>query len=533
MRFFLLTMLSLALVCVPAIGEEFSWSWDETQASGTAETNAAEKKAETVEPKVGEAAAVPAAADQQQAVEKSGKTAFKWSWDEDEGPVTAAEGKAEKSEPAGAGVPGAKTGAETAPAVESAPPVTGKPEVEPKSAEAAPVLPVEAEPQPSVTPAEPETRMESVSKGPVVPPGEKKLVASRIDAAEYDDLVKENLDLRRKIEDTVRDKESVSRENQNLSRQVQELSGKIEEAVVKIKEIRKEQGAGKEGTARAAELEAKLGQVEAEKNGLAASLAAMQAKLAEMKSSEKGGGPTATARPGSDLFKELEKENAALKEELRKLDANRNDVVKVQDDMLKKVDSAKQEVQLATEKERELQDKLAEARTAEKENKKKVAKLLGQMPSMEKEMAKMKTALADKDARLEASKSDVESLKEEIQNRDRRLKKVVLIGEMLDKARSDVGKISNKEKRDMHYNMAVVYAKEGKYHEAEKEYLYALRVDPTDADVHYNLAILYDNELRNKAKAAMHYSAYLKINPYAKDADAVKNWLMELEIDQK
>jgi len=82
----------------------------------------------------------------------------------------------------------------------------------------------------------------------------------------------------------------------------------------------------------------------------------------------------------------------------------------------------------------------------------------------------------------------------------------------------------------MHYNMAVVYAKEGRFEEAEKEYLRALRIDPNDPAAHYNLAILYDDELDRKRRAVMHYRKYIQLNPTAPDADQVKQWIMQLEM---
>jgi tetratricopeptide (TPR) repeat protein len=88
----------------------------------------------------------------------------------------------------------------------------------------------------------------------------------------------------------------------------------------------------------------------------------------------------------------------------------------------------------------------------------------------------------------------------------------------------------DREKLNMHYNMASVYAREGKFTEAENEYLQALRIDPTDADVHYNLGILYDDEMKQSEKAMVHYRRYLQLNPHGLDADRVRTWLRKLEM---
>lgn len=79
--------------------------------------------------------------------------------------------------------------------------------------------------------------------------------------------------------------------------------------------------------------------------------------------------------------------------------------------------------------------------------------------------------------------------------------------------------------RDVHYNSGVVYALQGKYDQAEKEYLSALRLDPTDADVHYNLSILYEDQLNDPGKAVGHYRRYLELKPDATDAEMVTSWL--------
>jgi tetratricopeptide (TPR) repeat protein len=77
----------------------------------------------------------------------------------------------------------------------------------------------------------------------------------------------------------------------------------------------------------------------------------------------------------------------------------------------------------------------------------------------------------------------------------------------------------------------VIYAREGRADDAEREYLNALRIDPNDADVHFNLGILYEEEKRDRHRAIRHYTKYLKLNPYGPDAEKVGLWIKQLEID--
>ena len=75
--------------------------------------------------------------------------------------------------------------------------------------------------------------------------------------------------------------------------------------------------------------------------------------------------------------------------------------------------------------------------------------------------------------------------------------------------------------------MAVVYAKEGRAMDAEREYLRALKLDPTDPAVHYNLGILYEEQLNKIHKAVLHYKKYIQLAPFAKDVDTVRQWLID------
>jgi len=88
---------------------------------------------------------------------------------------------------------------------------------------------------------------------------------------------------------------------------------------------------------------------------------------------------------------------------------------------------------------------------------------------------------------------------------------------------------ADKERLDAHYNLAIVFDKNGMYEDAEREYLKCLDINPEDADVHYNLAILYDDKLNRSAKALTHYEKFLKLRPKGEDAMQVRNWMFNCE----
>ncbi|MCX5677841.1 MAG: tetratricopeptide repeat protein [Candidatus Omnitrophica bacterium] len=91
----------------------------------------------------------------------------------------------------------------------------------------------------------------------------------------------------------------------------------------------------------------------------------------------------------------------------------------------------------------------------------------------------------------------------------------------------------NKERLDAHFNTAVMYEKNGLWHDAEREYLKCLRIDPKDAGVHYNLGILYDDKLNMNNKALYHYYKFLSLRPMGETAERVRDWITKMELENR
>ena len=91
----------------------------------------------------------------------------------------------------------------------------------------------------------------------------------------------------------------------------------------------------------------------------------------------------------------------------------------------------------------------------------------------------------------------------------------------------------NRERLEMHYNLAVVYEKNGMYSDAEREYLKCLKIDPKDPGVHYNLGILYDDKLNKNSKAMDHYWKFLTYRPMGDTAERVRDWITKLELEKR
>ncbi|MFA6355855.1 MAG: tetratricopeptide repeat protein [Candidatus Omnitrophota bacterium] len=88
---------------------------------------------------------------------------------------------------------------------------------------------------------------------------------------------------------------------------------------------------------------------------------------------------------------------------------------------------------------------------------------------------------------------------------------------------------TDKERLDMHFNLAVVYEKNGMYADAEREYYKCLSIDPNDPEVHYNLAILYDDRMNKTSAALVHYRRYLELRPKGESSEEVRQWIFNAE----
>lgn len=232
----------------------------------------------------------------------------------------------------------------------------------------------------------------------------------------------------------------------------------------------------------------------------------------------------------SDLFKELEQINAMLREKMLEVEADRQRLARLAEAAAKtEVDQAKT-IETHTARLAAMDTALTEAQAREEEYKELIERLVPQVATLEQQS----TALAQERQvltnRLLQHDQDLQTLKVELERREHRLAKAERVADVLEKARTEVLRAGDREKLNMHYNMASVYARDGKFAEAENEYLQALRIDPADADVHYNLGILYDDEMKQPEKAMVHYRRYLQLNPHGPDADHVRTWLMKLEM---
>lgn len=338
-------------------------------------------------------------------------------------------------------------------------------------------------------------------------------------------LMKENLALRQQMERLEREKSEAQRAAAQWQGEVAELKKDVAEATRAVSAIKKTAPVKSDSEARVAVLESQLATAERARDELQRDLVNVRQRMAETAVPSAAAG--AKVQPDSDLFRQLEKENVLLRKRLVETETDRQRITR----RTGAIDETEQKLSDALAREKELQAKLDEAKFTEKRHRQAVVRLLDRLPQMEAELTELRKAVAEKDKALALRDQELKTARMDLQQREHRVAKAEQMGKLLQTTRDDVRRVSDKERRDLHYNMAAIYVRDGRFEDAEQEYLKALNYDPTDADTHYNLGILYDDELNDKRMAALHYKRYLKLNPQGPDAEAVKSWLMRIETD--
>ena len=81
----------------------------------------------------------------------------------------------------------------------------------------------------------------------------------------------------------------------------------------------------------------------------------------------------------------------------------------------------------------------------------------------------------------------------------------------------------------LYVRVGVLEAKLGHAEEAERDFQYAVQLQPALASAYYNLGILYDDHFNNGPAAIEAYEQYLLLAPEAKDAKTVRGWVQLLK----
>ncbi len=284
-------------------------------------------------------------------------------------------------------------------------------------------------------------------------------------------------------------------------------------------------------SSRAAELEAELATVRSDFETMRAQLEAKEASLQGMQQ-ELDSARLIDIRE-TDLYLELEADASLLRDKLVEAEAGRQRLQRTVEEMRAELEKMQARLRAVETEKESAEVNLVAFAEREGEYQELIERLMPEVRTLEETVTELRRERELMASRLLQQEEDVAALKVELEQREHRLARAERVAEVLERTRSEVEQAQRQQRLNMHFNMAAVYARDGRFAEAEYEYLQALRLDPSDADIHFNLAILYDDHLNQPDKATLHYRRYLQLNPHGEDADRVRSWLMRLEMDQR
>jgi tetratricopeptide (TPR) repeat protein len=354
---------------------------------------------------------------------------------------------------------------------------------------------------------------------------------------EAEALRRKNAELQRRIAELSAGKQSAEGEVEKLGIKLRALAKQVTDSSTTITELRKQLAQIPTGTdvAKQADLEARLETAVGEKGKLSDQVAMLKKRVEDLRGRPREVPVTPVGprvQPGSDLYRDLETRHARLKEQLARLEADKKAADEAREKALAEEARIRKAKEDAAALAASLEEKLEAALAGSGKRATLVRRLNEEMPELEKQLAELKKGVAAREVALTEKDRAMQDMKAELDRRDYRLRKAERMAQLLEQARREVAQKNSAEKRDMHFNMGVTYARDGRFRAAEREYLRALEIDPADADVHYNLGILYDENLKRPRRAALHYRRYLRLRPHARDRDQVRGWLDTLELNR-
>ena len=331
----------------------------------------------------------------------------------------------------------------------------------------------------------------------------------RIDAATYQRVVEENLDLRKEQARIDGEVSALRRKNASLLLDVQDLERKRDQLTSLVAQLKTPD-----------ELAAQMARLNAEKLVLVREIERLRESISANALPATNQPPVAvTPGPGSDLFLKLERENADLRQEMAKARATG-----MNESVAKEI-SQKSETALKAEVSRlEAQYKITAAelesfRHRESALKKALEVQAKKAFDTDKTLKKALEVQAKKDEEAEVIK-----------------KKALESDAALQKLKAQVASLDNPVARQRS-NSAIVpklmsdgqkSLLAGRVKDAEKVYLEAFKREPKNANVSYNLGVLYGDYFKDYVKAAKYFRNYLVLAPDAADADVVRSWLLDM-----
>lgn len=309
-----------------------------------------------------------------------------------------------------------------------------------------------------------------------------------LDAATYQRVVNENLDLRREQERLTRESTDLRRRNASLVLQVQEFERKLETLT-----------AAMAGMQAPDELKAEVERLRRDRDTLSREVERIRSEAQTSRQGNVAAGIPAIAPemplPTSDLYRKLERENGELRDQLAKArESTQNETqaraastlheARLQaqvDELTREAESRRRELDQAVHREKRLTSALV--------------KVARKAQAYEAELKAVAATTSAPPAKATVAVAPV--------------KRTLVEPTLLETGRKAIAA--------------------GRYADAEKLYMGGLERDPGNAALAYNLGVLYDDYLQSPRKAAVYYRKYLSLNPKAPDAALVRSWLLELD----
>jgi tetratricopeptide (TPR) repeat protein len=213
-------------------------------------------------------------------------------------------------------------------------------------------------------------------------------------------------------------------------------------------------------------------------------------------------------------------------EKIKELEKEAQPVAKVKKDFNARLDEERKK--LAAQNSR-LQALQSEVRRLKSECQRVKASESRSTKKYESEIEKLNSKFKTQNSELSGSREDNDILLKEKSRLKKDLKETLT--ELAD-ANKDLKRLKI-EAADMHYNLGVIFQKQNQWDEAIREYEKVLEVKPDDKDSHFNLALIYDSAKFDRPKAISHYQEYLRIAPDSDDAARIKERVTSLGTENK
>ena len=348
---------------------------------------------------------------------------------------------------------------------------------------------------------------------------------SAIDAATYQRVVDENLELRKQFFKLDVEANALRQKNASLLLDIQDLERRKNQLALLMSQIKTPE-----------ETAAEIARLQLEKQVLFQEVERLRRALEQVPPPVTNAPAPVTPEsippaasvpaPGSDLFRKIEQENAELRHSLDQSRAAAQTEAATRDRLAQSESRLKEELARLADQVRQV--------TAEAESlRRKEAALKKALVTQARKAFEAEQKSEDRSQKSEVGgqKSEVGGQKSEVRDQkpESSIQPPASSIQTPQAAHSATQQPGNLTTVSSLLDAARKLLDAKRAREAEALYLKALKLEPKNPQVAYNLGVLYGDYLKNAGKAAKYYRRYLALAPNAPDAPQVRSWLAELD----